>query len=1353
MKNIDYHNVRRWMAALVAMMLLPATLLQAQQSDTSCAPQTLPWSTSFEVETRLPSCWTAMAEVSVYPFVYPGGYASSGNYSLALYAEGTGSCMAASPLMAHRADSLHVGFHLVMNDGYGQLQVGLVADTADTATFVPLLTLDLSTAASGYYEFYTDGFTAADTQAVAFRLVNGRVTVDDLEVEAATTCRRPWQPQVGAVTHNSIALSWGSPGAVAPAYLVRYIASDTAYQTVYTTQVLLGGLTPATAYRIDVAALCNGDTTAWMPAGVITTDVACRQPLAFEVEASTASAAVLHWTHGYDGYIAPTAARLALQDITAGLPVGAPASYTGSHAFLSNLTAGHHYQATLQAICQNDTSLPLTVGFTPLADPCVEHAGTVASSVLPLGGANRYNYSQMLYPKAVLAGVDSLYAIAFRVEENRMTVSRRLDLYIGAVADSALAGNVSSVLLTHVCDSAVIPAGAEGWMVFPLANPVAVDTTQNFLVAVLDNTAIPTGLVRFGTHIEPYGSSLYTSSQTLPIPHTDFNIPMYSLSQVADIQIYGNCAMSACQPPAAAVTAVTDSSITVGWAGGSDSIAVRYRVAGIEEINLWQGVLAHAATSVVIGGLNASTQYELEVASECGTETVFGHPFTALTSCATVDVPYYAGFADGLHPCWTGGEWRGSNGVGIEVPLVSPEVNAALSTLQVRLAVRAAEPWDIIRVGVTATDAAQAVWVDSVAASEVVGGEWVAYLDGYTGNARHVVIQGTAGFLLSEAVIEPLDECLPPRNMHLSAVMATGTTLSWSGTAGNYLVTLMEEGSDAISSWTTAASQYSFSGLAPQTSYVGYVRSLCSDNVHSRPAWFRVSTGCGNISTFPYTMGFEPSETSLACWTPVYSDPACGIANPIITTTDRRFTGMQSLRFSSYNNLQSGNYGQYIISPRIVATDSIWVSFRYYKENYDSEPFQVGFSTYGNAVSDFLWMGVVEPQAGQWMQYEIGFPASTRYVAINYMGQGNYYLYIDELAIRGPGCAAPQITMVDEQADNITIRWDVTGDTSYVAITSGIWLSNVEGEAVTDGVFTFSSLESSNYYTIGVRSRCPDGHLSDWTTRRVSTINPNCLAPTGLQVDTIGFTDAVISWTPDNDGQLWQLAVISDGDLIYQSGRLSEPSCMLVGLDQNMTYNVIVRSYCSDIPGPWSDTLQFTTAECMPVSDLEYERIDFRTVVISWTEAPVTTGYCRLEYGPQGFTPGTGSVIQRARTPFRLEYLDPYTDYDVYVRNHCEANVQSDSIAFINVPNGVGIDDAPDMAGISIYPNPAEGDITVSVDTPVMLNVMDISGREVISPVYVVSSYVIPHATLPTGTYFVRLTWKDSTVVGKLIVK
>ena len=210
---------------------------------------------------------------------------------------------------------------------------------------------------------------------------------------------------------------------------------------------------------------------------------------------------------------------------------------------------------------------------------------------------------------------------------------------------------------------------------------------------------------------------------------------------------------------------------------------------------------------------------------------------------------------------------------------------------------------------------------------------------------------------------------------------------------------------------------------------------------------------------------------------------------------------------------------------------------------------------------------------------------------------------------------------------------------------------------------------------------------------------------------------------------------------------------MLVGLDQNMTYNVIVRSYCSDIPGPWSDTLQFTTAECMPVSDLEYERIDFRTVVISWTEAPVTTGYCRLEYGPQGFTPGTGSVIQRARTPFRLEYLDPYTDYDVYVRNHCEANVQSDSIAFINVPNGVGIDDAPDMAGISIYPNPAEGDITISVDTPVMLNVMDISGREVISPVYVVSSYVIPHATLSTGTYFVRLTWKDSTVVGKLIVK
>lgn len=1346
------HSVAKF--TMIVAMLLCSTLIRAQQTDSVCPPQTLPWATSFEVETRLPDCWSPMAEVMSYPYVYVGGYSSTGINSLALYAEGNGSCIAASPFLAYRADSLHIGFQLTMNDGYGYLQVGLVSDTADTSSFVAVFTLGLDTAALGYYEFYTDGFLSSDTEAVAFRIIEGRVTIDDLEVEVATQCRRPWRPQVGLVTHTTIALQWFSPGPYAATYLVRYInvsVPDTAYQTVYSNEVLLSGLSPATTYQIDVAALCGGDTTTWMPAGMVTTDVACRQPLSLEVEASTATAAVLHWNYDTSGYLLPNASVLSLYDIVAGSSAGSPNTISGDMAFLNNLTTGHRYLATVRAVCQTDTSLPLTIRFTPLADPCEEHSGNAASSSFPVNGTYRYNYTQMLYPKAILSGADTLYGIAFRVEENHMILPRMVELYIGQTDSGAFSGNIPSALMTLVCDSAVIPTGIDGWIDIPFDRPLRVDTAMNLVVAVLDNTGRHTTTIRFGTHVESYGGTLYTSSQTLPIPPDQFNIPMFSVSSVADIRLYGNCDMSVCQPPAAAVAGVTASGITVGRAGGSAIMAIRYRIEGADS---WQAPLTTPSSSLTISPLNASTRYELQAASVCGTDTVYGRIFTATTACSSVGVPYTASFVDGPHPCWTGEQQHIADGVEIDFPIVSPEVNTVLTPLQVRLSLHTSTPSDIVRVGVTASDAAQVVWVDSVQASEIFDGEWIAYLDGYSGSGRHVAIQGDAGCLLQEAVIEPLDDCMPPRHVQVGTISASGATVSWSGTAASYLVYLYEEGGTTPASWTVSGNQFTFSGLAPLTYYEGYVVSVCGESASSRPARFRFSTDCGNIAYFPYEQGFEPDDATLACWTPVYADYACAVANPISTTSVRRFSGRQSLRFSSYNNTSMANYEQYFISPRIVTTDSIYLTFRYYKDNYDSEPFQVGFSPYGNSVDDFVWMGTIEPQAGQWMQYEIGFPATTRYVAINYIGLGNYYLYIDELKITGPGCAAPQITMVDEQAEEITLNWETSADTSYVAITQGPWLSNIEGTPVTASSYTFGSLQSGRQYTVGIRGRCSDGSLSNWITRRVVTISTECIAPTALAVDTVGFSDAVISWIPSGTEQAWQLSVVADGDLVYQSGRLTEPHCILTGLDQGRTYIVMVRALCSDIPGAWSAPLPLTTLECHTVSDLEYERVDFRTIILTWTDAPVTTGLCRIEYGTEGFTRGTGRIVDRVPSSQQLEYLDPYANYDIYVQNYCTPNVLSDSAAYIYVPTGVGIGDSPEpLLGLSIYPNPAAGDITVSVGSPAMLSVMDVSGRLVVQPTYTSSTFVIPHSLLPSGTYFVRLVRPDATEVGRLVVK
>ena len=72
---------------------------------------------------------------------------------------------------------------------------------------------------------------------------------------------------------------------------------------------------------------------------------------------------------------------------------------------------------------------------------------------------------------------------------------------------------------------------------------------------------------------------------------------------------------------------------------------------------------------------------------------------------------------------------------------------------------------------------------------------------------------------------------------------------------------------------------------------------------------------------------------------------------------------------------------------------------------------------------------------------------------------------------------------------------------------------------------------------------------------------------------------------------------------------------------------------------------------------------------------------------------------------------------------------------------------------VEIYPNPAHGDIFVNVSCLSTMTVLDLTGRIVIPPTPVNTTFHIPHASLSPGIYFVRVTTIEGTVVKKLIKK
>ena len=58
---------------------------------------------------------------------------------------------------------------------------------------------------------------------------------------------------------------------------------------------------------------------------------------------------------------------------------------------------------------------------------------------------------------------------------------------------------------------------------------------------------------------------------------------------------------------------------------------------------------------------------------------------------------------------------------------------------------------------------------------------------------------------------------------------------------------------------------------------------------------------------------------------------------------------------------------------------------------------------------------------------------------------------------------------------------------------------------------------------------------------------------------------------------------------------------------------------------------------------------------ISWTERGTATSW-EIEYGPHGFTLGSGTNISVTQNPYTLTNLTSATNYDVYVRSDCGNN-------------------------------------------------------------------------------------------------
>ncbi len=204
-------------------------------------------------------------------------------------------------------------------------------------------------------------------------------------------------------------------------------------------------------------------------------------------------------------------------------------------------------------------------------------------------------------------------------------------------------------------------------------------------------------------------------------------------------------------------------------------------------------------------------------------------------------------------------------------------------------------------------------------------------------------------------------------------------------------------------------------------------------------------------------------------------------------------------------------------------------------------------------------------------------------------------------------------------------------------------------------------------------------------------------------------------------------------------------------LSPSTYYTVGVRAVCEDGTSDWVfeevTTLEDEPEECLAPTGLHTISVDSNRATIAWTAGGSETQW-QIKVNDDN-----NNLIMASTSTYVLSNLTPATAYRVRVRAYCSESSQSGWSAELTftTESGIGIDGV-DESGISLFPNPASSQVTISVSEPATVSIVDISGREVFRA-SVESQTVVDLSDMARGAYFVRFSGEQLNAIRKLIVR
>lgn len=1343
---------------------------------TPCVPISLPFYEDFDSYTGassatnsspVSSCeFTGTSNTMPYPHVYYTTTYASNN--LRFYSTSSHYSYFALPLFTDSVHNTSVYFELYKTSAnYGHLYVGLMTDPQDVSTFTKVADAKVDALNTWeQFEIVFDTFRNAG-QYIAFLQpdsITSYTMLDNIVVSRLASCRRPDNVETSNITANSATISWDSPSA-APSFEIEYGYAGFAQGfgtvvTANTDSVVLTGLDNSRYYDVYVRAICSAtDTSQWSLVHTFFTDCGMLSTFPyfndFENEENGGSNINTYpqfvpcWTRintstsaSYQGY--PYVYSVASHAYSGSRSLY---FYTGSSTSYPDVQMAILPQVDTTVVDMNDLQLTfyakrnsnyttkLYIGI--LTDTTDYTTFTTVDSVDMVAD---YDYYEVLFDQ--YTGYGSF--VAFRIDK----VSTSSYAYVDDVSleliptcrrpDGLVATNVtsSSVQLGWTDDNSAtqweIEYGPQGFV-----------PTSGTAVVVNTNPAVVTGLTP-GTIYDAYVRAICAPGDTSRYSRVPV---LFSTSQV----------------PA-----------TIPYSYNFDDAAEwnNWQTSSNQDIN-WFRDTADA---------NSGT-YSMYISADSGaTRSTRLNQVVNAVAYRDIDFGTTANSFELTFNALVGGSTDG-NYDGVSVVLADPATVVESSSTSLNT------PWGHVNDVSISTARHDSVWTShSVYFDNISGVKRVAfYWFNQNTQSSHPFEGGPAA--VDDVAID-VQACARPYALTVDNILQTTVDLSWGGPANTaYEVSYREYPDGTVNQVVNASTNsITLTGLNSSTDYIFWVRKICGSDTSAYSVSAQFTTLCDffvavdtvyedfhNIEGSTYnTEGILPN-----CWEGYSNGTDSRYIPHVVSSGTYWYTASDSSAIIMTSG-SSVTYGdtKIVRLPRFrEPISSITMSYWMATEGSSQGTLYVGYMTGENYETDFVPVKSIAASS-ETQHYNSGYqperglydtvsfdsvPANAMYIAFMWYHNATFYsVCIDNVKVTAVDmCPAPVIGSVTGDYASATMTWSGSGNDYEVAFKRSdvaVWNDSVD---VVGNTYTFAGLTPATSYDLRVRMDCnaDSNGYSSWAHTQFTTDSLPCFAPTDVEIEATTYTSVTVDWTPATSETSWVVNIFR-GDINIMDTVSTHPAT-IDNLYADMNYNVAVQAMCGNgvLYSDWSDTIQFTTDVCQPVSDVVVSDVTNNSAVIAWTAPEGSTSW-QINYGEMDFIADQGTLVDVSENPFTLTGLERNSYYDVYVRNQCTENVYSvwsTPVVSFQTTN-VGID-AVEAAQLQIYPNPATGAVTISISGQngmVKIDIVDINGRTVVSDNLQCDTDCVKTMnveSLSQGAYFVRIVGEEVNMVKKLIVR